>query len=172
MANVLRRLGRILAAGFYLAFISLALLLCISCIHFGPPPPRSRVAAAHAQLAAFQTALGAYKEDIGHFPTQEQGLQSLRTQPAGAVNWHGPYLPQDIPLDPWRHAYEYIAPGNADCPPQLRSFGEDGQPGGTGLSADIVNPATPCPSYGRSTGSRPALPRSSLPTQAERRTHQ
>ncbi|MBN9663171.1 MAG: type II secretion system protein GspG [Acidobacteria bacterium] len=119
------------------------------------PPPRSRVAAAHAQLAAFQTALGAYKEDTGHFPTQQQGLQPLRTQPAGEVNWQGPYLPQDIPLDPWGHDYEYTAPVNPDCPPQLRSYGEDGQPGGNGLAADVSNPVTPCPGRQEQSKSRP-----------------
>lgn len=172
MANLLRRLGRILAAGICFAFISLVLLLGMSCIHFGSPSPRTRVVAAHAQLAAFQSALGAYKGDLGRFPTQQQGLQSLRAQPAGAVNWQGPYLPQDIPMDPWGRAYEYTAPGESGCPPQLRSYGEDGQPGGIGLSADIVNPAAPCRSVRRSTGSRPVLPRSSPPAQAEQSTHQ
>lgn len=137
----------------------------MSCIHFGSQSPRTRVVAAHAQLAAFQTALGAYKEDLGHFPTQQQGLQALRTQPVGEVNWQGPYLPQDIPLDPWRHAYEYTAPENADCPPQLRSYGEDGQPGGNDLAADLSNPATPCPGPRESSESRPV--RNSPPPQID-----
>ncbi|MGJ5816140.1 type II secretion system protein GspG [Paludibaculum fermentans] len=110
----------------------------------GPPPERSRFTAAHAQLQAFQTALGAYRDDIGHYPSQKQGLQALRTQPAGEAKWRGPYLPQDIPLDPWRHAYEYTAPQNPGCPPRIRSYGEDGQPGGTGASADIADEPARC----------------------------
>jgi prepilin-type N-terminal cleavage/methylation domain-containing protein len=37
----------------------------------------------------------------GHFPTTEQGLQALRVKPGDANQWAGPYMPQEIPKDPW-----------------------------------------------------------------------
>src|SRR5579862_5916659 len=68
-------------------------------------------AAVHAQINSFMTALGAYKLDTGNFPSTELGLQALRVKPESASQWAGPYLPQDIPLDPWNHPYLYKFPG-------------------------------------------------------------
>ena len=73
---------------------------------------RSRSTAARAQISAFQTTLGVYKLETGKFPTTEQGLQALRAQPDGVARWDGPYLPQEIPMDPWGNAYVYKFPGD------------------------------------------------------------
>ena len=62
---------------------------------------QAKITTAKAQIAAFQTALSAYKLDTGTFPTTDQGLQALRVAPPGLNNWNGPYLPKEIPLDPW-----------------------------------------------------------------------
>jgi general secretion pathway protein G len=99
----------------------------------------ARVTAAHAQINSFMTALGAYKLDTGMFPTTEQGLQALRTRPSGLAQWDGPYLPQEIPPDPWGHAYLYKYPGEHGDEPDIISLGTDGQPGGEGINADIVS---------------------------------
>ena len=99
----------------------------------------ARVAAAHAQINSFMTALGAYKLDTGTFPTTEQGLVALRTAPSGVNQWAGPYLPADIPNDPWGRAYVYKYPGEHGDEPDVTSYGQDGQPGGEGTDADIVS---------------------------------
>ncbi|MGE5645898.1 MAG: type II secretion system major pseudopilin GspG [Acidobacteriota bacterium] len=99
----------------------------------------ARSAAARAQINAFMTALGAYKLDTGVFPTTEQGLQALRTLPSGVNQWQGPYLPADIPSDPWGRAYIYKYPGEHGDEPDVISYGQDGQPGGEGTDADIVS---------------------------------
>ena len=99
----------------------------------------ARVTAARAQINAFMTALGTYKLDTGTFPTTEQGLQALREKPTDVNQWAGPYLPQDIPADPWGHAYLYKYPGEHGDEPDVISYGQDGQPGGEGLNADIVS---------------------------------
>jgi general secretion pathway protein G len=94
--------------------------------------------AAHAQIANFTQALGLYKLDTGSFPTTEQGLQALRVKPEAATNnWSGPYLPQDIPMDPWGRPYLYKYPGEHGDEPDVMSLGADGQPGGEGNNADI-----------------------------------
>jgi len=99
----------------------------------------ARITAARAQIHNFQNALGAYKLDTGTFPTTEQGLQALRVKPADVNQWAGPYMPQDIPKDPWGHDYQYKFPGDHGDEPDIISFGADGQSGGEGLNADIVS---------------------------------
>lgn len=99
----------------------------------------ARSAAARAQINSFMTALGAYKLDTGLFPTTEQGLQALRTAPSGLTQWQGPYLPADIPNDPWGHPYIYKFPGEHGDEPDVVSLGQDGQPGGESNDADIVS---------------------------------
>jgi len=95
---------------------------------------------AAAQINSFMTALGAYKLDTGTYPTTEQGLQALRVQPENMAQWQGPYLPKDIPLDPWGHAFIYKFPGDHGVEePDVICLGADGQLGGDGLNADIVS---------------------------------
>jgi len=100
---------------------------------------QAKITVAKAQIAAFQTALGAYKLDTGNFPTTDQGLEALRTQPAGVMNWNGPYLPKEIPLDPWNRPYVYKFPGEHGDEPDIISYGADGVPGGEGENADILS---------------------------------
>ena len=99
----------------------------------------ARVTAAHAQVNSFMTALGSYKLDTGVFQTTEEGLQALRVPPANLPQWQGPYLPQEIPVDPWKHPYIYKYPGEHGDEPDVISYGADGQPGGAGFDADIVS---------------------------------
>lgn len=99
----------------------------------------ARVTLAHAQINSFMTALGSYKLDTGLFPTTEEGLQALRTQPANLAQWQGPYLPQEIPVDPWGHPYVYKFPGEHGDEPDIICYGADGQPGGDSINADIVS---------------------------------
>jgi len=100
---------------------------------------RGRVTAAHAQINAYMTALGAYKLDTGTFPTTEQGLQALRLKPEGVENWQGPYLQKEIENDPWGHPYVYHYPGDHGDEPDIICYGLDGAPGGDGFNADIVS---------------------------------
>jgi len=99
----------------------------------------ARVTAARAQINSFMTALGAYKLDTGTFPTTEQGLEALRVRPSGATQWDGPYLPQEIPVDPWGRPYIYKYPGEHGDEPDIICYAQDGQPGGEGLNTDIVS---------------------------------
>jgi general secretion pathway protein G len=99
----------------------------------------ARVTTARAQIQNFMTALGAYKLDTGTYPTTEQGLRALREKPQEVNQWAGPYMPQDIPKDPWGHEYIYKYPGEHGDEPDVTSLGADGAPGGDGLNADIVS---------------------------------
>ena len=99
---------------------------------------KSRATAAHAQISSFQTAIGVYKLDTGTFPTTEQGLQALRVRPGNVERWDGPYLPQDIPLDPWGRPYIYRFSGEHGDEPDIIAYGADGRAGGDGEDADIL----------------------------------
>ncbi|MBN2706697.1 MAG: type II secretion system major pseudopilin GspG [Deltaproteobacteria bacterium] len=91
---------------------------------------------ARAQIELLGTALDSYRLDNDVYPSSEQGLQALRNQPDGAKNWDGPYLPKDLPKDPWGNDYVYKSPGDhGDY--DLSSYGVDGQPGGEDDNADI-----------------------------------
>ena len=100
---------------------------------------QARVTAAKVQINNFMDALGQYKLDTGIFPTTEQGLNALRVKPEGVENWNGPYMPKDIPADPWGHAYLYKYPGEHGDEPDILCLGADGQPGGDGINADIAS---------------------------------
>lgn len=98
----------------------------------------SKQKAAKSQISLFETALDTYRLDVGEFPTTEQGLQALRKKPGGAENWDGPYLPKQIPEDPWGNPYHYKCPGeHGDY--DIISYGADGRPGGEEEDADVVS---------------------------------
>lgn len=81
---------------------------------------------AKTDIANIETALGAFEVDTGSFPTNEQGLQALVTNP-GVQNWHGPYL-QHPPVDPWGNAYVYKNPGTQNASSyDLFTTGKDGK---------------------------------------------
>lgn len=97
----------------------------------------SKIKAAKAQIALLGTALDAYRLDVGRYPTTEQGLSALRVNP-GFDTWDGPYLPKDVPKDPWGRDYVYRCPGqHGDY--DLYSLGADGREGGEGENADVVS---------------------------------
>jgi general secretion pathway protein G len=90
-----------------------------------------------AQIELFGTALDTFHLDIGRYPTTSEGLQALRVNP-GVEGWNGPYIPKEIPLDPWGNAYVYVSPGShGDY--DLMSLGADKAQGGEGEDQDIVS---------------------------------
>ncbi len=80
-----------------------------------------------------------FRMDTGRYPSTEEGLQALRTQPGDVTNWRGPYTSNRLPADPWGndYIYEYPGPGGEETFLVL-CYGSDGSPGGEGNSEDIV----------------------------------
>jgi len=100
---------------------------------------KSEHTVAKSQVEGFSRALGAYRVDVGSYPTTEEGLAALTRTPgdiAQAAKWNGPYLQKSAPLDPWGRAFLYRNPGSAGDF-EILSYGKDGQPGGTGDAEDI-----------------------------------
>jgi len=103
---------------------------------------RIRVAAAVAQMQAFEVALQRYRMDHGSIPDQHHGLQSLVEMPDGledpACYRRDGYLDtREVPRDPWGSEYVYLVPGPDGGPFEILSYGSDGEPGGVEEAADI-----------------------------------
>lgn len=103
----------------------------------------ARQNAARSQVQIISLALDAYRVDNDAYPITEQGLEALRTFPAGGdppPNWRGPYLRQVLPLDPWGRPYVFVSPGVVNPNGyDLYTLGKDGRPGGDGEDADVTS---------------------------------
>lgn len=101
----------------------------------------ARHESARAQIEMLNAALDAYRLHNGRYPTTEQGLEALRTEPRTPpepTDWRGPYLRKDVPEDPWGHPYVYRSPAvESEWGYDLLSLGADGEPGGEGEDADV-----------------------------------
>jgi general secretion pathway protein G len=77
----------------------------------------------------------AYRVMRGRYPTTEEGLNALIQEKFVKANKGGKLV------DPWGREYIYLQPGQAHPDAfDVKSYGADGQPGGEGENADIVNP--------------------------------
>ena len=95
--------------------------------------------AAIVQLADLGAALDLYRLDVGHYPSTNDGLQSLVTNEEDSNRWNGPYLTKKkLPQDPWGYDYEYRFPGEYG-EYDLYSLGSDNAEGGDGENRDIVS---------------------------------
>lgn len=98
----------------------------------------AKLKATKAQIEMFGTALDTFRLDVGRYPTTEEGLKALREKPAAVERWEGPYLPKEIPSDPWGKPYVYKCPGDhGDY--DIISYGLDGVEGGEGENQDVVS---------------------------------
>ncbi|MEW6188425.1 MAG: type II secretion system major pseudopilin GspG [Thermodesulfobacteriota bacterium] len=102
-----------------------------------PKLGKGKQATAKAQIELLNQALDQYRLDTGAYPSSQEGLNALTTNP-GNEKWDGPYLKKKVPDDPWGHPYVYQIPGsNGEY--DLLSYGRDNKPGGEGEDKDITN---------------------------------
>ena len=100
---------------------------------------RARTEAAKVQIGSIATALELYALDMGAFPSMQNGLAALVSQPAGAARWRGPYLKRaDGLIDPWGRPYQYRYTGRSGQP-QVYTLGRDNAAGGSEEDRDIAN---------------------------------
>lgn len=99
----------------------------------------ARISAARQDISTLMQALKLYKLDNQRYPTTEQGLQALIAKPTSgpaANGWKSGGYIDKLPKDPWGNPYQYLSPG-VHGEVDVFSYGADGQPGGTGVDADI-----------------------------------
>ena len=128
-------------SGFTLVELLVVLVILGLIMAFAVPQVIKYVGGAKSDSAKIQvqrlgSVLDLYRLEVGHYPTQEEGLRALVEKPAGAENWNGPYLKKDDALtDPWGRPYVYEIPGQHG-EYDLYSLGADGQEGGEGEDRD------------------------------------
>ena len=126
-----------------LVLVILGTLAAIVIPKFSGRTEQAREAAARTQISILEGALDQYETDCGSYPQGSDGLNALNSQPTNVQGWRGPYLKQDIPLDPWGNAYVYECPGkNNENGYDIMSGGPDGQ---AGTADDINNWTTKTP---------------------------
>jgi general secretion pathway protein G len=94
---------------------------------------------ARIQIQKLGAVLDLYRLEVGHFPTDDEGLQALVDRPGRAEIWSGPYLKnRNALIDPWGRPYFYRSPGqHGDY--DLYTLGADGKDGGDGEDQDITS---------------------------------
>ena len=94
---------------------------------------------AHIQIEKLGGVLDLYRLEIGHYPTDQEGLVALVDRPPQAETWNGPYLKnRESLIDPWGTPYVYRSPGEHG-EYDLYTLGADGKEGGDGEDRDITN---------------------------------
>jgi general secretion pathway protein G len=129
-------------AGFTLLelLVVLAILGLLAAI-IGPQVLRflsgAKTQTARVQIQNIVAALELYKLDVGHYPTQAEGLNALVTAPPSEAGWNGPYLKRETAIkDPWGEPYIYKNPGQHGEVDVL-TLGSDKAEGGTGEAQDV-----------------------------------
>ena len=96
---------------------------------------KARVETAKNDVRKIADGVDTFKVLKGHYPTTEEGLATLIKENILKPNKEGKLI------DPWGHEYVYLYPGQTHQDSyDVKSYGGDGQPGGDGENADIVNP--------------------------------
>ncbi|MCM2311924.1 MAG: type II secretion system major pseudopilin GspG [Steroidobacteraceae bacterium] len=127
-----------LQAGFTLIELLIVIVILGLLLSLVAPTMFSKVSSsqrktATAQMQMLATSLDTYRLDLGEYPPNLAELRQS-TRPG----WDGPYLPRDLPMDPWGNPYQYQVPGDDGQPFTLRTYGKDGSPGGEGDAEDIT----------------------------------
>ena len=106
---------------------------------------KSKITAAKAEMHTLGLALTMFRQDVGRYPTTEEGLEALIEASSDAEEkWLGPYLDTakvDFDMDdPWENPYLYVCPGKHNTEGyDLISYGADKVEGGEDENEDIVN---------------------------------
>lgn len=143
-----RALQRRAVSGFTLieimvVVVILGILAAIAIPNILDNPEEARLTKARSDLRTIENALEMYKLDNFRFPTTEQGLEALVSEPTAppeAPNYQaGGYL-RSLPKDPWGNAYQYLGPQDSEgARPRILTLGADGRTGGEGADQDISN---------------------------------
>jgi general secretion pathway protein G len=102
---------------------------------------QSKQAVAQSSAASLATAMKSFQIDCG-MPESGSAISVLWERPANIAEgrWLGPYVDNiDALKDPWGNEFILVIPGQFNVDFDIVSYGADGQPGGDGENADVVN---------------------------------
>ena len=97
----------------------------------------SKQNAARVEIAKICEALEVFYSVHDRYPTNEEGIDIL-VKPSEEFS---DGLLSKLPLDPWKHPYQYNAPGR-NGPYEVVCYGADGREGGEGADLDILDENT------------------------------
>lgn len=122
-----------------LVLVILAILAGIVGVRFAGQSQKASITATRTQLENFRKALSMYELDLGRYPSASEGLDALIEAPADAgEDWKGKYLEAtEVPLDAWKHAWNYRQPGTHN--PEGYDLWSNGPDGVDGSDDDIAN---------------------------------
>ncbi|HLY11645.1 MAG TPA: type II secretion system major pseudopilin GspG [Planctomycetota bacterium] len=113
----------------------LGILAAVVAVNVSDRLVRAKIELTKAALVKLNGDVQLFKADHNRFP---ESLEDLVRRPsyADAARWpeHG-YL-DEVPLDGWKRPFHYACPGTRG-PFDIVSWGDDGQPGGEGVNADL-----------------------------------
>ena len=108
----------------------IVILLGLAISKMGNPTGFAKSVAVRADIQSIGTQLMQYEAMNGYYPTTEQGLQALVSQPESEPRpsrWY-PFF-KELPKDPWGNPYIYRCPGIRHPDKyDLYSAGPDRQP--------------------------------------------
>jgi general secretion pathway protein G len=135
------RMGGFTLIEIMVVVIIIGLLASVVVLNILPNVDKAKVTKAKEDIQSLELGLKEFYLDNSKYPTNEQGLAALVTQPTDPTikNWKvGGYV-ERVSKDPWGNEYQYVFPGTHGKAYDICSLGADGQPGGDGINADICN---------------------------------
>lgn len=121
--------GRFRVREALVAVLVLAVIAAVVSLNFVSLNVDSESRVQQRELDSVHGALTAFKNDMGRFPTESEGLQVLWRADGAPSGWHGPYLNPPIRSDRWGRLLVYRPPTGDGQSLVLESLGADGRPG-------------------------------------------
>ncbi len=120
--------------------VIMGMLMTVLAVGISGQLDKARMSTARVQISRIEQALDFYQLDNARYPTSDQGLDALVTQPTAPPQpkfyTPGGYIKTDQLLDPWGERFRYRIPGSQNPHAfDLWSTGPDGQEG----TDDITN---------------------------------
>jgi general secretion pathway protein G len=91
------------------AVCSLLVLSFHACTDYTRGVHLSKPKMAKSDIDYFERVLNDIRNDIGRFPTTEEGLSTLIRNTVNTPDWKGPYIQRSL-NDPWSRGYIYLYP--------------------------------------------------------------
>jgi general secretion pathway protein G len=120
-----------------LVLVILVILGGLAATTFQGTQEGARIDAAQGQVDIIKRVIPLYHHHMGAYPTS---LNDLMAAPGDAYNvnkWRGPYLEEQLPLDPWGNDYRYEVPGKQN--PTTFDIWSAGPDGVDGSEDDLGN---------------------------------
>ncbi len=95
-------------------------------VYFVRQQEQAKVDGTKIQMHNIKQALDTYKIKYGSYPSTEEGLEALVSKE----------IMPELPKDMWEREFQYIRHNSRSY--ALKSFGGDGQAGGEGVDADLI----------------------------------